>query len=86
LSQAFGEVPPGVPTEPVRTFRKNRQRAVSQPPMTPADERASCGPRGHRPARDLVRDDPDLLRRDTGLGLGVFGGVAVVEARQLVDE
>ena len=35
LSQALGEVPPSVPTDPVSTCRKNRQRATCQPPRLP---------------------------------------------------
>jgi len=35
LSHALGEVPPSVPTDPVRTCRKKRQRATCQPPRFP---------------------------------------------------
>jgi hypothetical protein len=36
LSQPLGLVPPGVPTLPVSTLRKNRLRATCQPPLLPA--------------------------------------------------
>ncbi len=35
LSQPLGEVPPRVPTEPVRTCSSQRQRATCQPPRLP---------------------------------------------------
>src|SRR5712692_6483472 len=36
LLYAFGAVPPGVPTEPVRTTSSSRARATCQPPRLPA--------------------------------------------------
>ena len=36
LFQPLPVVPPTVPTEPVSTLRKNRHRAVCQPPRLPA--------------------------------------------------
>ena len=82
LSQPLGDVPPGVPTEPVRTLRKNRQRAVCQPPITPADAarqlwaaRAPC-----RPGRSRRRPPPICAAGTPRLALGVLERVAVVQA------
>ena len=72
LSQALGEVPPSVPTDPVSTCRKNRQRATCQPPRLPDPAALQVWEAKRAPASAIPRATASIRQASTPVSSAAY--------------